>query len=630
MKNSLFKKIVFVLVTAITITSCDKSFLEEDNPVQISTGTFFKTVTDLESALVSVYNALKDDDVLSIQNETLRSDLAYPGFGRPNPQNSGSTFYFQNFDSGSTTTNQKWAALYTGIFRANQVIVNTEALIPKLEEEELTAAEIILAQARTLRGLFYFYLHSTYNKGSVPIYDFVPVNESDFYQEAQPEDVVQKFYLADLEYGLENLPESYTAEQGIGKITKGAATALLGKSYLYDGDYDMAAQYFKSVIDDFGYELTPDIGSNFTTRDEFNSESILEISYSTQYKDEISPASQEQVSTRLNYNFSSVGGWSSIYPSCWLTVLYQDEQMDTQDPRNYVMKPVIKNDGNIHVKGGTYERDDAGDIVYEEGIRDYSMRASASIALVDDTVEPYYLKTAAQAANFGSGERYSWFRKYTNWDITISEALVATSVQRSGVNVRVIRLADIFLMYAEALIKGGTDNSGVEEAMTYINRVRRRSGVVLLGLPGTGEFPLNDHDNVSYDAQSLMDHLMYVERPLELSAEGHAIRAIDLRRWGITKERFEELATRRYYTGHYEFETINTKDPSKPGNRSTRWQSRIAETVLFPQNELYTTPKEVWNEYEDAAINYNEEDNAYWPIPNDELITNPFVSGSND
>ncbi|WP_299556449.1 RagB/SusD family nutrient uptake outer membrane protein [Seonamhaeicola sp.] len=621
MKNLIFKKLALVLVIAIAVTSCEESFLDESNPISLSSETYFNTVSDLETGLISVYNALKNDNTLSIVNEYHRSDMTYPGFGRPNPQNSGSVFYFQNFDESSTTTNQKWAALYTGIFRANQVIVNCERLIPEFTGDAQEAAELVLAQARTLRGLFYFWLHSSYNGGSVPIYDFVPVSEADFYQEAQPEDVVQQFYLADLEYGMNNLPASYTAEQGIGRITKGAATALLGKSYLYDEDYAMAAQYFKSVIDDFDYALTPDIGSNFTTRDEFNEESILEISYSTQFKDEIHPASQEQVSTRLNYSFSPVGGWSSIYPSCWLTVLYQDEQVDTQDPRNTVMKPVVQNNGNIFIKGGNFERDSNDDIVYEEGLRDYSMRASASIAIVDDNITPYYLRMIpAQAANFGSGARYSWFRKYTNWDIATSEALVATSVQRSGVNVRIVRLADVFLMYAEALIQGGTDESGVEEAMIYINKVRRRSGVVLLGLPGTGEYPDNDHDNVTYNAQNLMEHLMYVERPLELCVEGHAIRTIDLRRWGITKQRFEDLATRRYWRGHYEYENTS-------GNRATRWSSRIATSVLFPQNANYVDPYEVWNEYEDAAINYTEADNAYWPLPNDERVTNPFIDG---
>ena len=116
----------------------------------------------------------------------------------------------------------------------------------------------------------------------------------------------------------------------------------------------------------------------------------------------------------------------------------------------------------------------------------------------------------------------------------------------SGINYRLIRLADIYLMYAECLIKGGASDGNVQSAINAINKVRHRAGVVLIGKSEQGEFKRYTYDEKEYAASDVMNHLMYVERPLELCMEGHAIRVIDLRRWNITKERFDQLASDEY------------------------------------------------------------------------------------
>ncbi|WP_299556439.1 RagB/SusD family nutrient uptake outer membrane protein [Seonamhaeicola sp.] len=602
MEKKTLKKLVFLLVTSLCIFSCDENFLEEANPVELSTSSFWLNINDLETGLISVYNAFKDGNVLNKTNELNRSDMTFPGWGRPNTSN---VYWLQTFNNSSGAPNTKWAALYKGIFRANQVLEAAERLYPTFEGETKDRADLVIAQARTFRGLFYFYLYTGFNNGAVPIIDYVPTDISNYYQPISPAETVQAFYLSDLEYGAENLPMTYDGPKG--RLTSGTAIALLGKSYLYDGDYTMAAQYFKTIIDDHPYALTPDIGSNFTTRDEFNEESILEIGYSVNYKEEFSVWGQEQNSSTLNFSFAPAGtpgGWRSVYPACWLNNLYRNEVLDMTDPRNTVSRiqrqanglPVLDGDGNP--------------VMDVDVPRIFSLRTSASIAFCDDEDTDYYLLTSAQGAPYNNAE-HSYWRKFTNWDIAASERDIAATIPRSGINIRVIRLADIYLMYAEALIGGGTNNAGVEEALVYINRVRRRSGVRLLGLTGTGEYPVNDHDEITYDASSLMDHLMYVERPLELSAEGNAIRTIDLRRWGITKQRFEELSQKQYWSTNYPFET-------EDGTSGTRWAGILSDVGTGDPNGK-------WTEFEQAAANYVEELHAYWPVPNSEETSNPVL-----
>lgn len=609
------------MVLAITCFACSESFLEQTNPNNPSTESFWKTVGDLDIGLTGVYNAFKNQSIMSVADEYNRSDMTFPGWGRPNTSN---VYYLQSFNNSAGAPNSKWSALYTGIFRANQVIGATENLMGTFGDADTEQyAKEILAQARGLRGLFYFYLYTGFNKGAVPIIDFLPEDESEFYQPISPADAVHGFYLADLEFALDNLPtQAQYGGNELGRITKGAAAALLGKSYLYDGDYTTAATYFKSVIQDFNYSLTPDIGSNFTTRDEFNEESILEVAYSLKFNAELSAYDQAQTSNGLNFSFSPVGGWRSLYPACWLDLLYREEPLDMNDPVNTVMHIVRKNNG-------LPELDELGEPVMIEERRSFSLRASASVALVDDYDTDYYQVTSQQGTNYNNGEHCYW-RKYTNWDIIDNEKNISATTPRSGVNVRVIRLADVYLMYAECLIKGGTDDSGVAEAMKFVNRVRRRSAVVLLGADGTGEFPINQHDNISYTATSLMDHLMYVERPLELSAEGNAIRTIDLRRWGITKQRFQEISEKVYYRGSLKIET-------EDGKTATRWSSVITDTTeklenMPPQVLLladYETPFDKWTDHGPAAANYIEDLHAYWPIPNSEETANPKLYDNN-
>ncbi|WPR71082.1 RagB/SusD family nutrient uptake outer membrane protein [Flavobacterium sp. NG2] len=587
MKKIINTKITVILALAILIAGCSNDFLDQKNPNETTTDTFWRDANDLSFGLVAVYNAFKDQDIMLLREETYRSDISWPGFGRPTTDN---VYYLQTFNNSASAPNLKWAALYTGIFRANQVIKAYERIAPTLTREaDIANAKLYNAEARALRGLFYFYLYTSFNNGSVPLFDFVPLAGKDFQQPLSPAETIKDFYIKDFEFALPLLPKTWTATNK-GRMTAGAVTALLGQSYLYEKNYPKATELLKKVITDFGYTLTADIGSNFTTRDEHNSESILEINYSVDFKSGIGVNDAQQVSNSLGSLMTPapVGGFRSLLPSSWLVMEYKNEKPDVTDPRNVA----VAADGTTKV-------------------RKYSLRASQSLALVDDEFTPYYQRpTAGEATIFNSNET-AYFRKYSNWDIVSNEKLVASSFYRSGINYRVLRLADVYLMYAEALIAGGTNNAGVEEALLYINKVRRRSAVQLLGPIGSGEFPSNDHNDITYTAQTLMNHLMYVERPLELAFEGHAIRTIDMRRWGIAKTRFQELATRRYYATHYTFK-------NSTGANVTRWTS-----VLHNASESPTTPIDPnFSEFGNTAVNFNPAVHSYWPLPNTELASN--------
>lgn len=102
----------------------------------------------------------------------------------------------------------------------------------------------------------------------------------------------------------------------LGRITSWAVKAILGKSYLYDKEYNKAAEYFKDIIDNGGFALVDDIVDNFTAANEFNSESILEVSYSTQYNTEFGTWSESTLYNIWGMNVNGLGdAWLNTVPA---------------------------------------------------------------------------------------------------------------------------------------------------------------------------------------------------------------------------------------------------------------------------------------------------------------------------
>ena len=345
---------VGALAATTLFTSCEDfadGLLSQTNPNEMSSSIYWKDLEACNGGLASVYNAFKSSSVFSTIQETKRTDLCWPGINGTNkfPQVSD-VFYQHTFTASEGTIKNKWASIYKGIFYANQVIGGLETVKEKLgkdlDEVEYTR---IKAQAHFFRGLFYFYLNTSYNKGAVPIFDFIPVTSEDFYLPCSTSEDVKAFYRKDLEYAEANLPtkKSNTWKKGnIGRPFSETATAVLGTSYLYDAkkedasSYDRPMQYFKKIIDSGSFSLAGP-GDNASTKNEFNNESLLEVNYTYDFNSEYNAGSTSSLTTLLNREVSHVGGWTSIYPAFWL---YQSFSAEPVDKRVSANKIALKKD----------------------------------------------------------------------------------------------------------------------------------------------------------------------------------------------------------------------------------------------------------------------------------------------
>ncbi|QHI39222.1 hypothetical protein IMCC3317_46270 [Kordia antarctica] len=588
MKDIIIKMCSLLLLITVTNSCVDDEYLIEENPNEISETNFWRNLSETNQGLNAVYQTLLNPAIINKIAEILRSDMGYPGYGRPVPQNT-EDFYLHTYNGSTNEISNKWTANYQGIFRANQVI---EAL-NRLEnfgndEAEWTSQ---MAQARYFRGLFHYYLYSSFNEGSIIIRDAVPVTSDDFSKPLSSAQEVLQFIREDLEYAYAKLyKKGEYPSNDASRVTAGAAGTILGTSYLQELDYTNAMPYFEDVINNHGYELEDDMSKLFTNAGEFNKESIFEINFTNDnVRIDLPPWDGESGTNWLNQQTSNTRG--AVGPA-WIAYAYKTEPMDPLDSRNYYDDPIT----------GTT-------------LRNVPLRASAMIAIVEDNQTTYYLDgTVSEYQRFhGTAWGFAWWKKYTNHDILAREGDLPGGAPYSSKNVTLNRLADVLLMQAECKIKTGA----TDQALNLINNVRKRWGLALLGIQGADLS--HTYDDVMYTSESLMQHLMRVEKPLEMAIEGHAIRQQDFQRWKISENysftnRLQELSNETYYGVNYQFVNAN-------GQTITRGNFPSLEAVQPSGAHIV-----VDYEYNTSALNYNESLHGNYPIPFSELNSNPNIN----
>lgn len=494
------KAILFILTFIILgLNSCTDDYLALSDPNRESSDTFWEKEDDYVKGLNASYSVWRIPHYFSRFYHVLmllRSDEGYSGSPAPEWHAYGNFQLTPYNTDGIEGVTLPWIAIYRQLFYVNQVIDNMEDRGIAIFEANghKTDADEILGQAYFIRGTSFWYLAGTYGKGPRQI-------SSTESGEIIEQEEILKQALADFQKAETYLKNriSWSGENA-GRVTLGASVGMQARAHM-----QLAGYYKRPAVNNIAeankhwadakiniekilkmnYSLVPNWVDNFTEKNENNSESIFEI----QFKDGL--VNGKEVGAHRPKFFglylqSGEGAWNDGSAREWLLT-----EFDKETDKN----------GNTDIRK-------FHTLFYENPA---------------DTMK-YYGKTYAEWKAGGDLPYKCYWRKYTSVD-NVSGRKENYS---SGINFRMLRLADVYLMYAEVLNElNGDRNLAVE----YINKVRRR-------------VDMKDLDPALFaNYGDLMDQIKH-ERLVELC--GESTRWLDLDRWGDihTQEGVNQLSLR--------------------------------------------------------------------------------------
>jgi len=444
-------------LTLIMVFSCGDDFIDVE-PQAASSDTFFNTEEDYQSALVAAYDPLHSTYLNVIMGEIASDNTLCGG------ESATDVPGWQEIDDMiHTPTNSNlrdlWSWMYGGINRTNFIMEFQNNI-------EFPNKNSVLAQTRFLRAYYSFELVKWF--GDIPyVVDRRFVLGEEFSINRTPKAEVYAQMEEDLIFAADNL--TYTAPES-GRVTKGAAQALLGKVYLYQDKFAESASVLQDVITNGPYDLVEDYTTMFENDNENNIESVFEVQYSDQEGASFDCLQCSEGNVAVGFN----------------------------GIRNYT--------------GPVFESGFSFNVPVEEVVsafEDGDERKDVAILDIDAWA-------ADTGATFAVGYEHTGYynRKYISrqGDLNTGDANLTNPN-----NYRAIRFADVLLMAAEALNRGGL---GDMQALQYLNRVRNRANLLDVNVSGTN-----------------LTNAIYKERRVELVGEGH--RFFDLVRTGRASQEID-------------------------------------------------------------------------------------------
>ena len=260
------------VLASVGLSSCGDSFLDLKPISSATSDNFYKTADDIKNAVNGSYAALQAGGLAgnSYVFGEIASDNTVPvASGSVTDQDEFDRFYIKTtnpFISG------RWNDGYAAIARYNTILDKIGGVTMDDALKNRYSAEV-----KFLRGLVYFELVRTF--GDVPIVLKGITNPDEGYAYTRnPKAEVYAQIEKDLTEAEAVLPVSYSSAD-IGRATKGAAKALLGKVYLTQKKYPHAVSKLKEVIDLNTYALLTNYADVFKVANKNHKESVFDVQY---------------------------------------------------------------------------------------------------------------------------------------------------------------------------------------------------------------------------------------------------------------------------------------------------------------------------------------------------------------
>lgn len=452
------KIIINISLAAIllgSVSSCS-DFLEQPVLGKENLDTYFQTEEECLKQITGCYQSIFWDDWWQIAKFTLTCDMCTDDMWMGNTTQDASEhrdFAHYTGNPQAEVAQNYWQYRYKGILRSNICIER----IPDAPINDVKLKNRMIAEAKFLRAFHYFDLAK--NFGGLPMVMNMAMPAE--VQGIQRSSLAETYALIeqDLIEAIPDLPlRSEYAANDVGRVTKGAAQGYLAKVYLFQEKYTEAEKLLEDIRNSGQYELLPNFGDVWTIASNNSKESLFEV----QHKFDETYNLGGRISVVCGSRDDS--GWSWGLPTSNLEKAFLDEG-DSERLRWTIIK---HNATEV-----------PGDPTWDEG-------------------NPYIIMPDKHKSGRVSRKLY----------IPMDERPTPYDAAKSPLNYRLLRYADVLLMYAEVKNALGKDS----EARVALNQVRSRVGLA----------------DVESSGNTLRDAIRK-ERRLELALENQ--RLYDIRRW---------------------------------------------------------------------------------------------------
>ena len=498
MKRKLINYTIGLLLTGLLILpGCGDDFLDVVDPTVLSTETYPTTLDDLEIILNDLYGRLRDGTYSAINRSLIlidhSNDHGYNGA-------EFNEFALNSLNPDLARLSNFWTNQFTHIAKCNDFLVQLGEIRsnPKWTTSQQTRFSQMEAECRYLRAFNYFHLVNQFgedpilteadkSKMGVPLWTELATTIAGTSKERATQGQIYDFIISELEACVPLITGAGIIKSQNSRVNEWAVKTLLAKSYIYTLQFSKAQPILKNIIDNSGKTLVPyDTYRNmYGGKNEYNSESIWEVNYT---RDVQANAGTTITGNRYtNYvaitydknGVETINGFANFFfhdrnvPRLGFddtTVVFQnrpdyiaksklDRQNKTSDPRLWVnsMQPYVD---TVQLGAGT----------------------------------PWYKIVKGRMEGYNKTKLRGWNnRKYAEIDAVFSI--------NNGINYYVFRLPEVYLYYAECLIKAGGQDA---LALEYINKVHRRAYNVPVNTPSVYDYATLTSRTKTVDAT---DHL---------------------------------------------------------------------------------------------------------------------------
>lgn len=515
----------------LLIGACSDDFLETTPKGELSSNVIENSEEGIEGLLIAAYSILNgqyDNSNVAYNSPASNwtfgdvvSDDAYKGSSGISDQSGIHSMEIFTADANVRDVQRKWEALYEGVVRCNTAIRNIRNFAAFTEEKR----ELRIAEARFLRGHYYFDLKKIYNK--IPYFreqataaELSVITNTEYTSQQ-----LWNFIEEDFESAAVVLPD---VQEQVGRATSGAAYAYLAKAHLYQQEWQEAVAATTMVMNSAaGYNLQTNFHDIYDPTMENGVESVFSIQYSIN-----DGADRNGINGGVGDRLSMVGG---PYPRQY------GFHMPSQNLVNF-----FKTGANGLPLLSSFNNSNLSSTDNVDPRLDFTVGRDGISFINAGIFRPSWMRGNATYGDFGK-------KKY---QAPINEAyLILTNPYTNTINYYLIRYADVLLFRAEALI----ELNQLEEARELINRIRRRArdGAKVMTEDGSTEaanYLINEYTD-PWTNQEVARQALRAERRLELAMEGH--RFFDLVRWEIAENTmngyFEIERNRRPYMNDAQF-----------------------------------------------------------------------------